>query len=224
MNIVALLASPHGLKGNTAALLQLVLEGAEAEGSITEIEILLKGDRVLPCLACDMCHKRGSCIQKDDFESIKTKIIGADALILASPNYINSVSAQMKAFFDRCCGVVHCMQLWGKYGVSVVTSGGDGEEAVAEYMNNFLITTGVVPVGAVSANMSNMPSENFTEELRESARKLGKKLVTELLANKVSPEVAARRNAFRDRMRSLMEWKKEEWPYEYEHWKDGMGL
>ena len=223
MNIIALLASPHGLKGNTATLLRLVLEGAKAEGSSSEI-IILKGDRVLPCLACDMCHKRGSCIQEDDFESIKAKIIGASALILASPNYINSVSAQMKAFMDRCCGVVHCMQFWGKYGVSVVTSGGDGEEPVAEYMNSFLIMTGVVPVGAVSVNMSRMPSDNFTEELRESALKLGKKLVTRLLAKEVSPEVVARRDAFRERMRSLISWRKEEWPYEYDHWKEGMGV
>ena len=59
---------------------------------------------------------------------IKAKIVGAEGLILASPNYINNVSAQMKGFMDRCCGVVHCLQFWGKYGVSVVTSGGDGDE------------------------------------------------------------------------------------------------
>ncbi len=223
MKIIALVASPHGLKGNTAALLRYVVEGAEAEGGSTEI-VVLKGDTVLHCLACDICHIKGRCMQNDDFEAIKAKIAGAEGLILASPNYINNVSAQMKGFMDRCCGVVHCLQFWGKYGVSVVTSGGEGDEPVAKYMNQFLIMTGAAPVGAVSANMSVMPAEDFTEELRERAWELGRKLVTAFCASEVPPEVEARRNAFRDRMRSLIAWKKEEWPYEYQYWKDGMGL
>lgn len=223
MKIIALLASPHGLKGNTAALLQYVMEGAKAEGCSTEI-VVLKGDTVLPCLACDICHKKGSCLQKDDFESIKAKIVGSDGLILAGPNYIFNVSAQMKAFMDRCCGVVHCMQFWGKYGASVVTSGGDGEEPALESMSHFLIATGVLPVGAVSANMSTMPSEDFTEELRERARELGRKLVSAWRAGEIPMEEDARRNAFRERMRTLIAWKKEEWPYEYRYWKEGLGL
>ena len=124
MKIISLLASPHGLKGNTAKLLRYVLDGAEAEGAKTEV-IVLKGDTVLPCRGCDVCHKTGYCVQKDGFESVKKKIIEADGLVLASPNYIFSVSAQLKAFMDRCCGAIYCMHFWGKYGASVVTSGGE---------------------------------------------------------------------------------------------------
>jgi len=60
MKIISLLGSPHGLRGNTAGLLRLVLEGAEAEGAETET-VVLKGDTVLPCRACDTCHKKGAC-------------------------------------------------------------------------------------------------------------------------------------------------------------------
>ena len=98
MKIISLLASPHGLKGNTAALLRHVLEGAEAEGAQTEV-IVLKGDTVLPCRACDACHKKGHCVQKDDFESMKEKIMAADGLVVASPNYIFNVSAQLKVLW-----------------------------------------------------------------------------------------------------------------------------
>ena len=223
MKIISLLGSPHGLRGNTAALLRLVLEGAEAEGAQTET-VALKGDTVLPCRACDACHKKGRCVQEDDFEAIKEKILGADGLVLASPNYIFNVSAQMKAFMDRCCGVIHCMQFWGKYGASVVTSGGGDEETVAEYMKHFLITTGAVPVGEVSAMMSAMPEEGFTEEVTVSAVGLGKRLVTAWRAGEVPPEVDERRNAFRRRMHALMDWRREEWPFEYGYWKEKMGL
>jgi len=56
-------------------------------------------------------------------------------------------------FLDRCCGVIHCLGFDGKYGASVVASGGGDEPPIAEYMIHFQITTGVVPVGAVWATM-----------------------------------------------------------------------
>ena len=49
MKIIGLVGSPHGLKGNTARLLRIVMEGAENEGAQTET-IILKGDSVKPCL------------------------------------------------------------------------------------------------------------------------------------------------------------------------------
>ncbi len=223
MKIISLLGSPHGLRGNTAGLLRLVLEGAEAEGARTET-VVLKGDTVLPCLACDACHKKGRCVQKDEFEAIKEKISGADGLVVASPNYIFNVSAQLKAFMDRCCGVIHCMQFWGKYGASVVTSGGGDEETVAEYINHFLTTTGAVPVGGVWARMSAMPDGGFTDELKKNAVALGRRLVTAWRAGEVPPEVDERRRAFRRRMHALMDWRKEEWPFEYSYWKENRGI
>ncbi len=137
MRIISLLGSPRGMKGNTARLLRIVLSGSESQGAKTEI-ISLKGDTVLPCRGCDVCHQKGVCIQKDDFEAIKNKIFEADGLVLASPNYIFGVSAQLKAFMDRCCGILHCIGFEGKYGASVITSGGGDEAPIAEFMNHFL--------------------------------------------------------------------------------------
>ncbi len=219
MKIISLLASPHGLKGNTAGLLRHVLDGAEAEGAKTEI-IVLKGNTVLPCRGCDVCHKKGCCVQKDSFESLKDKIAEADGLILASPNYIFSVSAQLKAFMDRCCGVIHCMQFWGKYGASVVTSGGGDEKAIVEYMNHFLTITGAVPIGGVWASMSAMSGGIFTANVQDEARKLGKKLISSWRADEVPTDVDLLRKSFRERMRGLVDYRKEEWPYEYQYWKE----
>jgi multimeric flavodoxin WrbA len=223
MKIISLLASPHGLKGNTAGLLRYVLDGAEAEGAKTEV-IILKGDTVLPCRGCDACHKKGRCVRKDSFESIKEKIIKADGLVLASPNYIFNVSAQLKAFMDRCCGAIHCMQFWGKYGASVVTSGGGDEKTIVDYMNHFLTISGAVPVGGVWASMSNMPDGIFTAKLQEAARTLGKKLVLDWKAGEVLPNVSELRNSFRERMQGLCDYRKEEWPFEYQYWKQKTGV
>ena len=223
MRIISLLSSPHGLKGNTAGLLELVMEGARSAGAETET-IVLPGNTVCPCKACDVCHIKGVCPQKDDFESIKAKIYEADGLVLGSPNYIVHVSAQLKAFIDRCCGVIHCMSFRGKYGASVVTSGGGPEEPIAEYMGRYMIMTGITPVGWLGASMVSFPDGVFTDEIKSEAAALGKKLV-ECCENKTEfPEIEESQSEFRKRMQMLVTFRKEDWPYEYEYWKEHYGM
>jgi multimeric flavodoxin WrbA len=218
LKIISLVGSPHGLRGNTARLLSHVLEGAKTEGATNET-VVLSGGNVLPCLACDTCHRKGKCPQKDEFESIKKRILESDGVVLASPNYIFSVSAQMKAFMDRCCGVIHCMAFEGKYGASVITSGGGEEEPIGQYMNHFLLTTGVIPVGSVWATMGTIAGEDFPEGILRQARELGKKLVRSWKEKAVIPWAEEIRKSFEERMRRLMLFRKEDWPYEYEFWK-----
>lgn len=220
---MSLVGSPRGAKGNTARLLKIVLSGAENEGARTET-IFLPGNTVLPCKACDACHKKGKCAQKDEFESIKHKILRADGLVLASPNYIYSVSAQMKAFMDRCCGVIHCMAFEGRYGASVVTSGGGDEEPIVQYMNHFMMTTGIRPVGSVWATMGSIAGDTFPDRINRQAMALGKRLVRSWKEKVILPEVEDQMSAFKERMRSLMIYRKKEWPYEYEYWKKHRGL
>ena len=222
MKIVSIIGSPRGTKGNTAALVKILLEGAKNEGAITEI-ICIRGRELRPCKACDTCHRDGACPQKDGFNSIKEKVLEADGIVLASPNYIVNVSAQLKAFLDRCCGLVHCQSFENKYGASVVTSGGGEEEPIAAYLNDFLANTGAMPVGAVWATMGNI-QDGFPEDIKGKAYALGKKLVNAWRNKESYPEFARKTLLFTERMRYLMIRRKEEWPYEYNYWKKYRGL
>jgi multimeric flavodoxin WrbA len=130
----------------------------------------------------------------------------------------------MKAFFDRCCGVVHLQGFEGKYGAAVVTSGGGDEAPIAEYMNQFLAVTGAVPVGAVWATMGEVQGYEFPEETRKKAFALGERLVKAWSAKESSTEYGETTVRFGQRMRSLMLWRKQDWPYEYEYWKSRRGL
>lgn len=223
MKIISIIGSPRGKKGNTARLLNEVIKGAENMGAENET-IFLRGDSVLPCRGCDKCHVKGYCFQKDKFEEIKLKIIKADGLILASPNYIFNVSAQLKSFMDRCCGVIHCMGFDGKYGASIVTSGGGDEKPIADYMNYFLITTGIHPVGSVWVTMGNLTDDIFTQDTCQKAFALGERLVKTWKQKKRDKNVENKMAAFRQRMQYLMEYRKEEWPYEYTYWKKHRGM
>ena len=223
MKIIALVGSPHKASGNTAKLTRIVLQGAEREGAHTET-IYLPGNTVLPCLGCDYCHKKGRCAQKDAFPEIQQKIHGADGVVLGSPNYIFSVSAQMKAFMDRCGSMVHCLGFHGKYGASVVTSGGGDEEPIAEYLNHFLMLTGVQSVGSVWATMGLIFGDDFPEDISSRVLDLGKRLVQAWKNKETFPEIQEKMAAFKERMRQLMQYCKREWPYEYEYWQKNWGL
>jgi multimeric flavodoxin WrbA len=223
MKLIGIVGTPHGLNGNTAALLKIVFQGAESSGAKTET-IVIRQSEVMPCLGCDTCHKTGLCPQKDDFNAIKKKVMEADGLVLASPNYIFHVSAQLKAFLDRCCGVVHCVGFEGKYGAAVVTSGGGGEQPITHYLSHFLAVTGVLPVGSVWATMSGIEGQNFSEDIRKEALALGERIVTACKNRTRMPEWEPVMSQFKERMRSLVSWRRQEWPYEFEYWKERHGL
>jgi multimeric flavodoxin WrbA len=222
MKIICIVGSPHGVDGNTFGLAESTLGAAAQAGA--EVEIVLLDGLILPCKGCDSCHREGYCPQDDSFEAVRASIEAADALLLLSPNYLGNVSAQMKAFMDRCGGAIHRLAFQGRYGASLVTSGGEDSGAVSGYMNRFLLLTGIQPVGAVQATMASMCNGEFTAAVREEARKLGARLVEAQAENFSDPETEAEMQSMRDRMRQLIVWKKDEWPYEYGYWQEHHGL
>ncbi len=221
MKFLAILGSPHGKRGNTAKLLDEVLAGVvEAGGEVETISLAEK--RVAPCLGCDACHKRGACPIDDDFEQIREKLLACDGFVLASPNYIFSVSAQMKALMDRCCGIIHCLALEGKYGAVVETSGGGGDEEVIEYMGRFVAVWEPCRWGA-SAHLwrgrgFSRPASPFCQ-----ARKVGRNCISVRKEKRRFPEQDAPREAFAAEDERAGRKMKDFWPYEYEYWQKVRG-
>ena len=218
MNIVAIIASPRGMQGNTGRLLEEVLSGAMEAGAETEI-LSLKTLNVLPCVACDACHATGICSIKDDYEHIKEKLLACDGFILASPNYLFSVTAQMKALFDRCNGLIHCMALEGRYAAVVETSGGGEDEEVLTYMERFVTTLGANSVGGIGSPMAGMRTFPDEENLYARARVLGQDLCQSISDKRVFPEQERFRAGFKARMTGLVDFMKEYWVFEREYWE-----
>ncbi|MDD2540379.1 MAG: flavodoxin family protein [Desulfuromonadaceae bacterium] len=217
MKILAIIASPRGMHGNTGRLLDEVLAGVENSGAETEI-ISLKTLNVLPCVACDVCHKTGICNINDDFEVIKEKLLACDGFILASPNYIFSVTAQMKALFDRCNGLIHCMALEGKYAAMVETSGGGGDDEVLSYMSRFANTLGANSVGGIGSPIAGIRTFPDEENLYAKGRSLGLELCQSIKDKRVYAGQEGFRKEFKLRMSGLVDMMKEYWPFEREYW------
>ena len=97
---IAFLGSPRK-DGNTDLLLQEAVRGIEASG-LTVKTFRLNLMNIKPCQNCGGCDETGECIIKDDMEEIYREIRTADRVILASPIFFFSLSAQTKAMIDRC--------------------------------------------------------------------------------------------------------------------------
>ncbi len=99
MKVLGISGSPR-VGGNTDILLDNVLEGAKSKGADTE-KVVLNKLRFSPCQECENIKDDGSCIVQDDMQELYKKIKDADALILASPIFFGSLSAQTKMMIDR---------------------------------------------------------------------------------------------------------------------------
>lgn len=113
--------------GNSDLLCDEFQKGALESGNSVE-KIRVSEKKIAPCLACYACRK-GACIQKDDMAEVLQKMIDADVLVLASPVYFYSISAQLKVLIDRT--VARWTEVKSKEFYYIVTAA-DGEKESAE--------------------------------------------------------------------------------------------
>ena len=101
MKKVLILEGSPRLKGNSCILSDEFARGAEDAGySVEKIAVTRK--KVAGCLGCNACYRNGGvCVQKDDMLEIRERMLEADVIVLASPIYFYSMTAQLKAVIDR---------------------------------------------------------------------------------------------------------------------------
>ncbi len=100
MRVLGISGSPVK-NGNVDLLIRGVLKGAESKGARTEIIYLDELD-ISPCKSCGKNPEPEFCIIKDDMDKIYSRLKSSNVLVLGSPIYFDTVSAQMKLFLDRC--------------------------------------------------------------------------------------------------------------------------
>lgn len=156
MFIVGISGSPR--KKATEYVLSEALSDLEEQGFKTEM-FTIRGKEINPCKHCDYCLKKKECIQKDGMTDAYDLFRKADGIIMASPMYNGSISAQIKAVMDRCraLGAEDVNLLKGKIGISIAV-GGDragGQELAIQEINTYYILSGIIPVsgGPFGANL-----------------------------------------------------------------------
>lgn len=146
--------------GSTEILVREVLRGAQSRGA--EIDFIRLNDhKIMPCQACGKSPEVGYCFFHDDMDDIYDKFDRCDAIVIGSPIYFDSVSAQTKLFIDR----TNCFRSLTpdqpekfvsrmtrtRRGVMVLV-GGEREkyEPARLVMGGFFVWAGIVPAGMVT--------------------------------------------------------------------------
>lgn len=187
MKILGICCSPR--KGQTTFnAMEICLAAAREVDERIDTELIeLANKTVGPCFACDICKQGLICGIDDDFGELIPILADEDVagIILGTPVYFGSMTAQCKAFLDRC--VVFRRNGWllrDKVG-GVLAVGGvrhGGQELTLQAMRAAMLCHDMIcvgdgkPTGHFGAALYNDSSEGGVEGDKtglETARNLG---------------------------------------------------
>jgi len=214
MKVLMISSSPHKEKSKTFLLAKGVVSPLLKEGCECET-IHLDDYKIFFCKHCEECHRNIlHCSAPDDVNIILKKMLEADGIILASPNYINQVTASMKALFDRSSHFIHCKRLLGKYIAAVVSSGSGEDREVLRYIKFYAHICGAQYSGGISS------AAHLAQEKTGEAAKLGEKLAMDIKEKITYPEQIELIEKGKHHFREIIKARKKEWKEEYQYWLD----
>ena len=171
MNILILQGSPRA-NGNTAWMAEEYRKAAEAAGhKATLVDVAHR--KIAGCLACEYCHGKGNgtCVQKDDMQEIHPLLAEAEVLVLASPIYYFTLSAQIQAPIQR----IYNMNKPGKLKKTALLassySPGVYDGAIGEY-RGIVGYWGVEDTGVVTAKIDEQKTDAIRDRILELVKKL----------------------------------------------------
>ncbi len=150
MRVIGLNGSPRE-KGSTAHLLEHALKVARQEGADTELihlQPLLQKQKYPFCRACSSpCS--GACYRGTALEQVFRNLAQADALIIGSPVYFGTVSAQLKGFWDKSRRLRTDQALLNTVGAALTTGGArfGGQETTVKALHDMMLVQGMLLVG-----------------------------------------------------------------------------
>ena len=151
-NILAIAGSPRP-HGNTEFLLQRLLDAAKNDGAHTKL-FTLAGKTIAPCLDCGHCGREEPyCAQDDDMRDLYPLMLWADAIVFGTPVYMGTMTAQLKAVFDRARPLWRLDNALSKKAAAALAVGGGrwgGQELAVQNIYWAALNHGMVVVGGAS--------------------------------------------------------------------------
>lgn len=177
MKIIVLEGSPNR-NGSSNMLAEQFCRGAEEAGHSVEIVDTAHAD-IHPCTGCVHCGYEGPCVQKDDVEEIRGKILEADMMVFVTPLYYYGMSAQLKMMIDRFCAFNGSIQ--GKKMRSAMISAAwnsDGWtfDALEAHYKTLVRYLNLKDMGAVWGKGCGTPSMTRRSKYMKQAYELGRSL------------------------------------------------
>ncbi len=178
--VLGIVGSPRS-SGSTAALVRRALEGARDAGATTG-ELLLGDMDVGGCVACMSCRETGECALRDDMQAVYRALRSCDMVVLGTPIYFFTMTAQMKAFTDRLFAVLGDgmeKRLGSRPALLVVTQGADSPELFSREIDSMRrawemagIVVGSTVLGCAIPDSGPEPGGSLFREAYEAGREL----------------------------------------------------
>jgi multimeric flavodoxin WrbA len=140
-------------------MLDYLLKAAVRNGAEVELLLLRKMDVKMcrGCLACEAGgrEREGKCKINDDMNEVYPKLLMADAIVLATPGYMELLSGLLKNFLDRTCAI------WPRLEGKRVAGLAVAEEGIGQTIQNLKTYTSLWKmdwIGSVAA-LAKTPGE-----------------------------------------------------------------
>lgn len=150
MKITGISGSPNS-GGSNEKIIDMALGIAGEKGYKTD-RIFLSNLKISPCNDCGTCRKIKDCPIEDDMAMVCEMLEASDAIIVSSPVFFGSVTAQLKALFDRTILLRrNGFLLKGKVGGAVAVGGSrnGGQEFTINAIHSWMYIHGMLVVGDV---------------------------------------------------------------------------
>ncbi|NHI91477.1 MAG: flavodoxin family protein [Candidatus Lokiarchaeota archaeon] len=188
MTVLGISGSPR--VGATDFIVNFALEQLKKKANFETKYFTVAKKKINFCIHCDYCVKnKKGCVQKDDMNELYPLLESADGILIGTPIYQGTVSAQIKAVLDRCRALVakNSEIFKNKVGAGIAV-GGDrmgGQEIALQTLHNFYIISEMIPVGGGSwgANLGGTvwSKDRLAEGAREDEE--GQRTVKKLIKN-----------------------------------------
>lgn len=185
--ILLVMGSPRK-EGNSATLAKQVTKGAKATGAEVE-SFYLHTMNIQPCTACDECREETGkdCVIDDDMQILYPKLRRADAVLIASPIYWFTISAQTKLFMDRWYALGGPQEEYAAFAgkrIGIVLTYADVDPFVSGAVNalrtfqDAFNYVGAKIVGMIYGSASEAGEIQNNRDLMEKAYELGKRIAS----------------------------------------------
>lgn len=172
---VLVLSSSPRKGGNSDLLCDQFVQGAQEAGHDV-VKVCLRDLKIGYCTGCGACFQAKSCPQKDDAADVVDRMVAADVIVMATPVYFYSMSAQMKTLIDRTCP--RYTEIANKEFYFIVTAANDRKQAMERTIEGFRGFTsclnGAVEKGTIYGTGAWSIGDIRKSEAMKLARDMGK--------------------------------------------------
>lgn len=136
----------RNLESKTNEVVNLFIEQVKMLEKVETVTYNSKATDIHPCLGCTSCFSGKECVldKRDNFNNIKSEMLSADVVILASPVYASTVSGDLKVFIDRISYLIHLMALRGKIGIPIITASTNSLIETNDYLDKIMNYLGAI--------------------------------------------------------------------------------